>query len=107
MDIHERLQLAREHSNLEIADYADAVGVTRQAAQSWEAGNSQPRPGRYAQIAKVSGVRESWLASGEGSMTGGTVSPNEEAFDSLTRDQRQAVTHLVRLFQQANSQAKR
>lgn len=69
MDIHQRIRIARNYAGLSIPEFADAMGVTYEAARSWESGGSQPRPGRYAKIAEVTGVREAWVASGSGALT--------------------------------------
>jgi transcriptional regulator with XRE-family HTH domain len=106
MDIHQRVRIARNYAGFSLAEFAEAVGVTYEAARSWEAGESQPRPGRYAKIAEATGTTEAWMASGTGPLT--TEETDDEhqkaeafasAFLGLSEPQAEIILKLIEEFQ--------
>lgn len=106
MDIHQRIRIARNYAGLSLAEFAESVGVTYEAARSWEAGDSQPRPGRYAKIAEATGTSEPWMASGTGPLTEDESDDEHQkaeafasAFLGLSESQAEIILRLIEEFQ--------
>lgn len=109
MDIHQRIRIARNYAGLSLAEFADAVGVTYEAARSWEASESQPRPGRYKKIADATGTSESWIASGTGPLTTEETDDEQQkaeafasAFLGLSDSQSEIILKLIEEFQRSS-----
>jgi phage repressor protein C with HTH and peptisase S24 domain len=77
-NIGERIEKAREIARLNQSELARQMGVSPQAVQKWEAGETVPRGQRIEHLAAVLGVSVSYLMSDDG--TGGIrlVSDNSE-----------------------------
>jgi transcriptional regulator with XRE-family HTH domain len=62
MHIGKRIATARLAADLTQSELARRLKVTPQSVQSWEAGNSTPRPQRVQDIAAALGCNDAWLA---------------------------------------------
>ncbi len=62
--IHERLAFLRNQKGLAQAELARRLGITYQAIQAWERGDSAPKRARLAQVAEFFDVPLSYLISG-------------------------------------------
>ena len=67
MKLIDRIIFARKNVDFSQTKLAKALGVTPQAVQNWEYGNSQPRAARLKKIAKILNVSDEWLILGKGS----------------------------------------
>lgn len=63
--IHGRIRALREGKGLSLTEFAEAVGVHISVASHWENQRSRPDLSRIQRIAKVLGVTELQLVSGE------------------------------------------
>jgi transcriptional regulator with XRE-family HTH domain len=63
--IHERLAFLRNRKGLAQAELARLLGITYQAIQSWERGDSAPKRARLEKVAHFFDVPLSYLISGE------------------------------------------
>lgn len=61
----ERIYNLRKKSGLSQEDFADKLGVSRQAVSKWETGQSVPDSEKASAIAKFFGVSLDWLINGE------------------------------------------
>lgn len=68
VDIKHRIRAARDHVGLTREQLAQELQVTYETVRQWEEGEIAPRRQRFAAIAEVTGVREAWLAGGDGPM---------------------------------------
>lgn len=69
MTINERIRRAREHAGYSREEFRKALGLrSYETVRQWEEGVTSPRPKRYAAICELTGVREAWLATGQGHM---------------------------------------
>lgn len=64
-DIGERITAARESARLNQSELARQMGVSPQAVQKWEAGETVPRGQRIERLASVLGVAVGYLMSGD------------------------------------------
>lgn len=69
-DIGERIAAARETARLNQSELARQMGVSPQAVQKWEAGETVPRGQRIERLASALGVTVSYLMSGTGADAG-------------------------------------
>ena len=65
MEFSQRLYELRRKAGLSQEGLADLVGVTRQAVQKWEAGNSRPDMENLAALARYFNVTLDWLITGQ------------------------------------------
>ncbi len=61
----ERIYNLRKRSALSQEEFADRLGVSRQAVSKWETGQSVPDSEKAAAMAKFFGVSLDWLINGE------------------------------------------
>ncbi|MDE7257585.1 MAG: helix-turn-helix domain-containing protein, partial [Clostridia bacterium] len=61
----ERIYNLRKKSGLSQEEFADKLGVSRQAVSKWETGQSVPDSEKAAAMAKFFGVSLDWLINGE------------------------------------------
>lgn len=61
-----RISLAREATNLSIAQAARRLGVMTASWNAWECDRDEPRGNRLAMMAGLLGVTPSWLLAGQG-----------------------------------------
>lgn len=66
MTIAERIKKARAGRDLTQRDLAEAVGVSPQAVQQWEKGETSPRGHRLEKLGAALGVSPQWITHGTG-----------------------------------------
>ena len=71
----ERIYNLRKKSGLSQEEYADKLGVSRQAVSKWETGQSVPDCEKAAAMAKFFGVSLDWLINGEESAAAQAITP--------------------------------
>ncbi|WP_082156361.1 helix-turn-helix domain-containing protein [Cellulomonas sp. A375-1] len=63
--IGDRLRKAREAAGVSTAEFAEAIGVSRNTVTNYERGHVEPRPGALRLWALRTGVPLAWLQTGE------------------------------------------
>ena len=71
----ERIYNLRKKSGLSQEEFADKLGVSRQAVSKWETGQSVPDTEKSAAISTLFGVSLDWLVYGEQIQTAPVVQP--------------------------------
>lgn len=71
--------MAREATNLSIAQAARRLGVMTASWNAWECDRDEPRGNRLAMMAGLLGVTPSWLLAGQGN------GPSENADSDVTK----------------------
>lgn len=82
--MHIRIKQARQLAGLTQQQLANQIGLTRNYVAILESGQREPSDRTVADLARVMGVREKWLKTGEGDML--LTSPSDDiaaAFGSL------------------------
>lgn len=74
----ERIYNLRKKSGLSQEEYADRLGVSRQAVSKWETGQSVPDCEKAAAMAKFFGVSLDWLINGEEPAAAQAITPVAE-----------------------------
>lgn len=64
----ERIRALRTELGLSQREFAERIGMARDAIASYERGNAYPSGSALIAIEKVYGVRREWLLTGEGEM---------------------------------------
>ena len=65
IQVHHRLRIARETANLEQAELAERIGISRQSVSNAEQGRTQPRKITVNAWALATGVPATWLQTGK------------------------------------------
>jgi transcriptional regulator with XRE-family HTH domain len=54
---HEQIRRLREGLGLTQQEFADRIGVTKQAISAWEIGRSEPSMAKFLQLVNLTGAR--------------------------------------------------
>jgi ribosome-binding protein aMBF1 (putative translation factor) len=87
VDKHERIQAARKHAKLARRIFGNKFDppISYETVRQWETGIGEPRPDKYEQIERITGVRASWIFSGSGPMLVGDDTPTVDDVMDLIR----------------------
>ncbi len=66
LSLAKRLRAARLLADMEQADIATAIGVSRSTVSGWEQGRTEPGASYFVRWAAVTGQSLDWLAEGVG-----------------------------------------
>lgn len=83
LELGERIYNLRKRSALSQEEFADRLGVSRQAVSKWETGQSVPDSEKAAAIAKFFGVSLDYLLNGEEAATPLPMANVEGGADSV------------------------
>jgi ribosome-binding protein aMBF1 (putative translation factor) len=84
---HERIQAARKHAKLARRVFGNRFDppISYETVRQWESGIAEPRPEKYDQIERITGIRASWLFSGTGPMMVGDDAPTVDDVMAVVR----------------------
>ncbi len=81
VEFGERIYNLRKKSGLSQEEFADKLGVSRQAVSKWETGQSVPDSGKAAAIGAFFGVSLDWLINGAETAAPVSAQPAESVGD--------------------------
>jgi phage repressor protein C with HTH and peptisase S24 domain len=100
MNLSDRIKSARKHAQLTQRQLADRVGIAQAAISQLESGRAL-RTTYITDIASACGVSSTWLATGDGEMTGGREASGRvaaDAFKAETHDAADKQLHPVSVW---------
>lgn len=103
--IGSRLRFAREQAGLSQAQVARVMNMHRPTVSQIEAGQRSVRPDEIAQLAKLYGVRQGWIVSGETSEAGGSDPRIELAARALSKLRKTDLDKILNLLATLRSSA--
>jgi hypothetical protein len=87
VDRHERIEAARKHAKLARRVFGNRFSppVSYETVRQWESAIADPRPDKYEQMERITGVRASWIFSGAGPMLVGDDAPTVDDVMALIK----------------------